>query len=53
MGLSADAYYQVVKQIGNYDEIFSRNLNPLGLYREGGANARWTEGGLVYAPPAR
>jgi general L-amino acid transport system substrate-binding protein len=53
MGLSADAYYNVVKQIGNYDEIFSRNLNPLGLYREGGANARWTEGGLVYAPPAR
>ena len=30
MGLSADAYYNVVKQIGNYDEIFSRNLNPLG-----------------------
>jgi general L-amino acid transport system substrate-binding protein len=53
MGLSADAFYNVVKQIGNYDEIFSRNLNPLGLFREGGANARWTEGGLVYAPPAR
>ncbi len=53
MGLSADAYYNVVKQVGNYDQIFSRNLNPLGLYREGGANDRWTNGGLVYAPPAR
>ena len=53
MGLSADAYYNVIKQVGNYDEIYSRNLNPVGLYREGSANARWTEGGLIYAPPAR
>ena len=53
MGLSADAYYNVVKQIGNYDEIFSRNLNPLGLYREGSYNDYWNNGGLVYAPPAR
>ena len=53
MGLSADAYYNVIKQVGNYDEIFSRNLNPLGLYREGGDNDRWADGGLIYAPPAR
>ena len=36
-----------------YDEIYSKNLNPVGLYREGSANAPWTEGGLIYAPPAR
>ncbi|MDC3399535.1 hypothetical protein OAY22_03175, partial [Acidimicrobiia bacterium] len=53
MGLSADAYYNVIKQVGNYDEIYSKNLNPVGLYREGSANAPWTDGGLIYAPPAR
>ena len=53
MGLAPDAFYQAVKQVGNYDEIYSSNLNPLGLVREGSANARWTEGGLIYAPPAR
>ncbi len=53
MGLSADAFYNVISQVGNYDEIFAKNLNPVGLVREGSANARWTEGGLIYAPPAR
>ena len=53
MGLSADAFHNVISQVGNYDEIYSRNLNPVGLVRDGSANARWTEGGLIYAPPAR
>ena len=53
MGLSADAFFNVISQVGNYDEIYSRHLNALGLDREGSANARWTEGGLIYAPPAR
>ena len=53
MGLSADAFHNVISQVGNYDEIYSRNLNPVGLVRAGSANARWTEGGLIYAPPAR
>ena len=53
MGLDAKAFYNVIKQVGNYDQIYSRNLNPLGLFREGGANDRWTNGGLIYAPPAR
>lgn len=53
MGLSPDAFYNVISQVGNYDEIFARNLNPVGLDRAGSANARWTEGGLIYAPPAR
>ena len=35
----------------NYNEIFQRNLTPLGLPR--GINSLWTEGGLLYAPPFR
>ena len=54
MGLSADAFYQVIKQVGNYGEIFERNLTgPLGLEREGSYNMQWFDGGLIYAPPAR
>lgn len=53
MGLSADAFYQVIKQVGNYAEIFEANLNPVGIVRDGSLNARWNEGGLIYAPPAR
>ncbi len=53
MGLPADAWFQAVSQVGNYDEIFSRNLNPVGLERAGSLNASFLEGGLIYAPPAR
>jgi len=53
MGLSADAFYQVILQVGSYGEVYDRNLNPVGLYREGSANAGWLDGGLIYSPPAR
>jgi len=53
MGLSADAFYNVIKQVGNYSDIYNSNLNPVGLVREGSANANWKEGGLIYSPPAR
>ena len=53
MGLAPDAFLQVISQVGNYDEIYARNLNPVGLSRDGSANAPWTAGGLIYAPPAR
>jgi len=53
MGLSADAFYNVISQVGNYQEIWDANLTPVGLVREGSANALWTDGGLMYAPPAR
>ena len=54
MGLSADAFLQVIKQVGNYGEIFAKNLTePLGLEREGTFNEQWFNGGLIYAPPAR
>ncbi len=54
LGLNADWAYQIIKQIGNYGEIFERNIGastPIGLER--GLNALWTEGGLQYSPPFR
>jgi general L-amino acid transport system substrate-binding protein len=51
LGLPVDFAYQVVKQVGNYGEIFERHLAPLGLER--GVNALWTDGGLMYSPPFR
>jgi general L-amino acid transport system substrate-binding protein len=49
LGLPLDFAYQVIKQVGNYGEIFDRHLTPLGLER--GVNALWTDGGLMYSPP--
>jgi general L-amino acid transport system substrate-binding protein len=54
LGLPADWVYRVVKQVGNYGEIFERNLgqsSPLAMERR--QNALWTKGGLMYAPPVR
>ena len=51
MGLEADAFYQVIKQVGNYGEVYERHLTPLGLGR--GLNALFQDGGILYAPPAR
>jgi general L-amino acid transport system substrate-binding protein len=52
LGLSDDWLIKVVSGVGNYGEIFERNLGsdtPLALNR--GMNALWTQGGLLYAPP--
>lgn len=52
LGLSSDWAYHVIKQVGNYEEVFERNVgkgSPLKLERQ--LNALWTEGGLLYAPP--
>jgi general L-amino acid transport system substrate-binding protein len=54
LGLSNDWAYQIIKQVGNYGEIFERNVGPntpLGIER--GLNALWTKGGLQYSPPFR
>ena len=54
LGLPVDYAAQVVGQVGNYAEIFDRNVgegSPLGLPRQ--YNALWTDGGLLYAPPYR
>jgi general L-amino acid transport system substrate-binding protein len=54
MGLPADWAFQIVKQVGNYGEVFARNVgkkSPLRLDR--GLNDLWTRGGLMYSPPFR
>jgi general L-amino acid transport system substrate-binding protein len=53
LGLPADAFYNVIKQVGNYEEIFNRNLTPIGLTLAGSPNDLWTNGGLLYTPPFR
>lgn len=41
----------IIRGVGNYGEIFARNLEPIGIQR--GPNALWTQGGLQYSPPFR
>lgn len=53
-GLANDWMATVIKQVGNYGEIFERNVgkdSPLKIAR--GLNALWNQGGLQYAPPVR
>ncbi len=52
LGLDEKWAYNIIKQIGNYGEVFERNVGvktTLGLER--GLNALWTNGGLMYSPP--
>ncbi|MFH1992117.1 MAG: amino acid ABC transporter substrate-binding protein [Pseudomonadota bacterium] len=52
LGLDEKWAYNIIKQVGNYAEVFERNVGkntPLKLER--GLNALWTNGGLMYSPP--
>ncbi len=54
LGLDAQWCTRVIRQVGNYGEIYDRHIGPdtpIGLPR--GINALWTDGGLIYAPPVR
>lgn len=54
IGLTNDWAYQIVKLMGNYGELFEKNVgetSPLKISR--GINALWSKGGLQYAPPIR
>jgi general L-amino acid transport system substrate-binding protein len=54
LGLDAKWALNIIKQVGNYGEIYDRNLGegtPFNLAR--GLNNLWTKGGLIYAPPYR
>lgn len=54
MSLTADWAYRIVKKVGNYKEIFERNLGPsTPLKVSRGINALWKDGGLQYAMPVR
>ena len=52
LGVDEKWAYNIVKMVGNYGEVFERNVGihtPLKLKR--GLNALWTEGGIMYTPP--
>lgn len=54
LGVSNDWAYNIIKQVGNYGEIYTRNVgksSPLKIER--GLNRLWTNGGIQYAPPVR
>ncbi|MBL4748702.1 MAG: amino acid ABC transporter substrate-binding protein [Magnetovibrio sp.] len=54
LGLGEDWAFNAISQVGNYGEMFERNVGPktpLGISR--GLNALWNKGGLQYAPPVR
>ena len=54
LGLDKEWAYRAIKAVGNYGEIFERNVGPksaLGLPR--GVNNLWNKGGIMYAPPVR
>lgn len=54
LGLPADWGYQIIKQVGNYGEIYDRTVGPnTPLRLERGLNDLWTRGGLMYAMPVR
>ena len=54
LGLEPDWVVDVITAVGNYGEIYDRNLGPGTPFElERGPNALWTEGGLMYAPPYR
>jgi general L-amino acid transport system substrate-binding protein len=54
MGLPDEWGYNIIKLVGNYGEVFERNVgegSALGISR--GLNALWSKGGIQYAPPIR
>ena len=54
LGLDKDWAMRIIKSVGNYAEVFEKNIGestPIGLAR--GLNAQWTNGGLLYTPPFR
>jgi general L-amino acid transport system substrate-binding protein len=54
LGLDEKWAYNIVKQVGNYGEVFDRNVGPkTPLKLERGLNNLWTKGGLMYAFPFR
>ena len=54
IGLSNDFAANVIKQVGNYGEIYERNLGQASQFQlDRGQNALWKDGGLLYSPPFR
>jgi general L-amino acid transport system substrate-binding protein len=54
LGLDNDFAYNIVRELGNYGEIYNRNLGPgTALNIQRGPNKIWNEGGVLSSPPFR
>ncbi len=53
LGLTQSWAYDAITQVGNYGEIYTEHLEPIGLARAGTLNDSYVDGGLLYAPPIR
>jgi general L-amino acid transport system substrate-binding protein len=54
LGLENDFMVGVIKEVGNYGEIYNRHLGPDTIFNvPRGVNELWTNGGLIYSPPFR
>jgi general L-amino acid transport system substrate-binding protein len=54
LGLDKDWAYRAIKAVGNYGEIFERNVGPKSALKlPRGLNNQWNKGGILYAPPIR
>lgn len=54
LGLNNDFAYQIIKQVGNYGEIFEKNLGKGTIFNlDRGLNDLYTNGGLLFSPPFR
>ena len=54
LGLKDDWAYQIIRQVGNYGEVYDRHFGPKSpLKIDRGLNNLWNKGGLLYAPPFR
>ena len=54
LGLDNEWAVRIIRAVGNYSEIFERNVGPdTPLQINRGQNALWSDGGILYAPPIR
>ena len=57
LGLNPDWAYNIIKQVGNYGEVYEAYMGGgergIGIPRGGSQNDLWTQGGLMYSPPFR
>jgi general L-amino acid transport system substrate-binding protein len=54
LGLPNDFGYRIVKKVGNYGEMYDRNIGPKSVLKlDRGQNKLWKDGGLLYSPPFR
>jgi general L-amino acid transport system substrate-binding protein len=51
LGLSAQWAREIIAQVGNYGEMWERNITPMGMERC--VSRLWMQGGLAFAPPLR